>query len=202
MSSPTSGAYPFNEQSPCGRNRSRSVAPEGFAAVTDSSQILSAVERGDPGAAEQLWPLVYEELRKLAARQLARETPGQALQATALVHEAYVRLVGQGAARRKNAANRGGGFRRDGLDPDLLHAPAASDDLLALDEALDRLAAAEPEVADLVKLRYFAGLTIPQVAATPGVSRRTADAWWAYARARLLAELSETATAPGKPGKK
>jgi RNA polymerase sigma factor (TIGR02999 family) len=188
--------------------------PGYFAAVTETARILSAIERGDPGATDQLWPVVYEELRRLAARELAREAPGQTLQATALVHEAYVRLTGKGAnqrwtgrrhfflaaakamrnilvenARRKKAVKRGGGLRRGEYDLDSLHAPAESDDVLALDEALDRLAASEPEVADLVKLRYFAGLSVAQAAATLGVAPRTADAWWAYARAWLLDEL-------------
>jgi RNA polymerase sigma factor (TIGR02999 family) len=194
----------------------RSGRAELLAAVTETTRILAAIERGDPDAAGQLFVLVYEELRKLAARELAREAPGQTLQATALVHEAYVHLVGKNArrrwagrrhfftsaanamrrilvdrARRKRALKRGGRARRDDIDPDVLHAPVVSDDLLALDEALDRLTVAEPEVAELVKLRYFAGLSIPQSAATLGVAPRTADAWWAYARAWLLDELRE-----------
>jgi RNA polymerase sigma factor (TIGR02999 family) len=163
-----------------------------------------------------LLPLVYDDLRRLAAQRLAGENPGQTLQPTALIHEAYLRVAGAEApggwdnrghffaaaaeamrrilvenARRKHAAKRGGDLHRHDFDPDQLHAPERSDDLLALDEALDRLAAAEPQVAELVKLRYFAGLTVPQAAATLGVSPRTADAWWAYARAWLLAELSD-----------
>jgi RNA polymerase sigma factor (TIGR02999 family) len=184
--------------------------------VTEVSRILQALEQGDRHAADRLWTLVYAELRQLAARRLACETPGQSLQATALVNEAYLRLFGDGAgqrwegrghffgaaaeamrrilvenARRKRAAKRGGRGRRLDLDADQLHAPAESEDLLALDEALDQLAAAEPQVAELVKLRYFAGLSVPQAAATLGVSPRTADAWWAYGRAWLLGALEE-----------
>jgi RNA polymerase sigma factor (TIGR02999 family) len=184
--------------------------------LTGISRLLSAIEQGDPHAAGQLWALVYDELRRLAASKLAHEAPGQTLQATALVHEAYLRLVddptrrwaGTGHffaaaanamqrilidnARRKRAAKRGGHFQRHDLDPDQIPVSAsASGDLLALDEALNRLAAAEPQVAELVKLRYFAGLSIPEAAATLGVSSRTADAWWAYARAWLLAELQD-----------
>jgi RNA polymerase sigma factor (TIGR02999 family) len=180
------------------------------------SRLVQAIEQGDPQAAAQLLPLVYDELRRLAAAQLAREAPGQTLDATALVHEAYVRLVGQadqasfanrrhffGAAaqamrrilvenaRRKRTAKRGGHLKRRILDADKLHAAAVSEDLLALEEALAKLAAAEPQVAELVQLRYFAGLSIPQVAEVLGVSPRTADAWWAYARAWLLAELQD-----------
>lgn len=188
--------------------------------MNEATQILAAIERGDPGADEQLWPLVYDELRKLAARELAGEAPGQTLQATALVHEAYVRLVGKSEnqhwagrrhfflaaaramrhilvenARRKKSIKRGGHMEREFIDPDLCTAPEISEDICALDEALERLTAAEPEVAELVKLRYFAGLSIPQVAATLGIAPRTADAWWAYARAWLLSELRGTDTA-------
>ena len=184
--------------------------------MSDVTHILNAIDSGDPQAAEQLLPLVYEELRTLAARWLAHEAPGQTLQPTALVHEAYLRLVGDGAdrhwqgrrhffaaaaeamrrilvenARRKHRAKRGGHWRRHDLDPDQFHASAESDDLLALHEAMDRLAAAEPRVAELVTLRYFAGLSLPQAAATLGISPRTADRWWAYARAWLLGEVED-----------
>jgi RNA polymerase sigma factor (TIGR02999 family) len=186
--------------------------------MSDVSRILNAIDSGDAKTARQLLPLVYEELRKLAGQWLAHERPGQTLQPTALVHEAYVRLVDDVAernwngkrhffaaaaeamrrilienARRKCAAKRGGGCQRQDLDPDQFHATAESDDLLALQEALDRLTAADPQVAELVTLRYFAGLSLPQAAATLGISLRSAERWWAYARAWLLSELREEA---------
>jgi RNA polymerase sigma factor (TIGR02999 family) len=176
--------------------------------------ILKAIEQGRPLAAERLLPLVYDELRRLAAQKLAREKPGQTLTSTALVHEAYLRMVGQGDearwksrshfyfaaaeamrrilienARRKGRHRRGGGLVRRELDTETLAAPVALEDLLAVNDALDRLAASQPQVVELVKLRYFAGLTIKQAADVLGVSSRTADSWWAYARAWLLAEL-------------
>jgi RNA polymerase sigma factor (TIGR02999 family) len=182
--------------------------------MSDLTRILNAIDSGDLQTGEQLLPLVYEELHTLAARRLAHEAPGQTLQPTALVHEAYLRLIGDGAdihwqgrrhffaaaaeamrrilvenARRKHRAKRGGHWRRHDLDPDQFYAAAESDDLLALHEAMDRLAAAEPQVAALVQLRYFAGQSLPQAAATLGISPRTADRWWAYARAWLLGEL-------------
>jgi RNA polymerase sigma factor (TIGR02999 family) len=178
--------------------------------------LVQAIEQGDPHAAKELLPLVYDELRRLAAAQLGHEAPGQTLDATALVHEAYVRLVGEATqvdfanrrhffaaaaqamrrilvenARRKRAAKRGGHLKREVLDPDQVPAAAVSEDILALEEALAKLAAAEPQVAELVQLRYFAGLSIPQVADVLSVSPRTADTWWAYARAWLLAELRD-----------
>jgi RNA polymerase sigma factor (TIGR02999 family) len=173
-----------------------------------------ADEQGDPQAAEKLLPLVYDELRKLAAAKLAQEKPGQTLQATALVHEAYLRLVGgennqpwdgQGhffnaAAesmrrilverfRRKQAAKCGGGRQQIPLDEAELIAPALDHDLLALDEALNRLAQADPAVANLVKLRYFAGMTIKEAAGLLGVSSRTANEYWSYAKAWLVHEI-------------
>jgi RNA polymerase sigma factor (TIGR02999 family) len=179
--------------------------------VTDVTRILNAIEAGDAQAANQLFPLVYDELRRLASAQMAREKPGQTLDATALVHEAYLRLVGDqqfngrghffGAAaeamrrilveraRRRKTEKRGGNWKRADVNPEQLVAATASEDLLALDAALNRLTATEPQVAELVKLRHFAGLTIPQAAAALGVAPRTADAWWAYARAWLLGEL-------------
>jgi RNA polymerase sigma factor (TIGR02999 family) len=184
--------------------------------MTDVTRILLDIEQGDTKAAEQLLPLVYDELRKLAAQKLAQEKPGQTLQATALVHEAYVRLVDQETAprwdsrghffaaaaeamrrilvenaRRKRGLKYGGDRRRQALDPDCIAAPEAADDLLSLDEALTELAATEPQVAELVKLRYFAGLTIPQAAAQLQISPRTADAWWSYAKAWFQAALQE-----------
>jgi RNA polymerase sigma factor (TIGR02999 family) len=187
-----------------------------FSRMNDVTRILSAIEHGDPTAAEQLLPLVYDELRQLAAQRLAQEKPGQTLQATALVHEAYLRLVGGDPgqpwdnrghffaaaaeamrrilvenARRKGSLKHGGDRRRQPLDPDRVVAPEAADDLLALDEALTRLAQTEPKVAELVKLRYFTGLTIPQAAAQLQISPRTADAWWSYAKAWFQAALHE-----------
>jgi RNA polymerase sigma factor (TIGR02999 family) len=182
--------------------------------MSEVTRILSAIEHGDSSAAEQLLPLVYDELRKLAVQKLSREKPGQTLQATALVHEAYLRLVdvveaqhwdsrghffaaaAEGMrrilvenARRKRSHKHGGDRRRQPLDPDAVAVPAAADDLLALDEALTRLAVTEPKVAELIKLRYFAGLTIPQAAAHLQISPRTAVAWWAYAKAWFQAAL-------------
>jgi RNA polymerase sigma factor (TIGR02999 family) len=179
--------------------------------MTDVTRILSAIEQGDPRAAEQLLPLVYDELRTLAAQRLAREKPGQTLQATALVHEAYLRLVdtdkAQGwnsrghffaaaaesmrrilveNARRKQCKKRGGDRFR--LDLDQLGAATSDrlEDVLDIDAALVELTIADPQAAELVKLRYFAGLSIPEAAAALGVSARTADSLWAYARAWLL----------------
>ena len=184
--------------------------------MSELTRILAAVEDGDPTAAAQLLPLVYDVLRELAAQKLAQEKPGQTLQATALVHEAYLRLLGPDPtqpwdsrghffaaaaeamrrilvenARRKRGLKHGGGRQRQPLDPDGISAPEAADDLLALDEALTRLAAAEPNVAELVKLRYFAGLTVPQAAAQLQISPRTADAWWSYAKAWFQAALQD-----------
>jgi RNA polymerase sigma factor (TIGR02999 family) len=182
--------------------------------MTDVTRILSQIESGDPSAAEQLLPLVYDELRKLAAAKLAQEKPGQTLQATALVHDAYIRLVdvekaqhwdSRGhffaaaaeamrrilvdSARRKGSRKHGGGLVRRDLDDGAIVAPQSGDDVLVLNEALDRLAAADSQAADLVKLRYFAGLTSEQAAHALGVSVRTADRIWAYARSFLLREI-------------
>ncbi len=182
--------------------------------MSDVTQILSAIEQGDPHAAEQLLPLVYEELRKLAAQRLAQEKPGQTLEATALVHEAYLRLVdveqaqhwgSKGhffaaaaeamrrilveAARRKDSLKRGAGRRRQPLDEARLVASRAEDDILAVDDALGRLAARDAKAAVLVKLRFFGGLTSEQAAHALGVSPRTAARMWRYARAFLLKDL-------------
>jgi RNA polymerase sigma factor (TIGR02999 family) len=178
--------------------------------MSDVTQILSAAAQGDPHAASQLLPLVYDELRQLAAHQLAQETPGQTLDATALVHEAYLRLVGPGdgprwegrghffaaaaeamrhilvdRARRKRSQKRGGGRERVALDEALLAAAVDCDEVLAVDEALAGLAAADAQAAELVKLRYFVGLSIPAAAEVLRISPRSADRLWAYARAWL-----------------
>ena len=183
--------------------------------MTDVTRILSAIEQGDPHAAELLLPLVYDELRKLAAQKLAQEKSGQTLQATALVHEAYLRLVGKGdeqpwngrghffaaaaeamrrilveRARRKRRSKHGGDRRRIELD-EALPGAAPREDLLALDEALTRLAAQEPVKAELVKLRYFAGLSLEEAAACLDISPATAKRYWAVARAWLFAALSD-----------
>jgi RNA polymerase sigma factor (TIGR02999 family) len=182
--------------------------------MSDVTHILSQMESGDPAAAEQLLPLVYEELRKLAAARLAAEPSGNTLQATALVHEAYLRLVGSanGAswdhrghffaaaaeamrrilvdrARRKAAARHGGDRARVELEPDLAAAPEVQEDLIALDDALNRLAVEYPVQAELVKLRYFGGLTLPQAAAALQLAERTAGRHWAFARAWLRREV-------------
>jgi RNA polymerase sigma factor (sigma-70 family) len=206
--------------------------------MSDVTQILARIESGDPAAADQLLPLVYDELRKLAAAKLAQEKPGQTLQATALVHEAYLRLAGQSdgekerqsdgekeqvslpsvapslrpsvpafssrshflataatamrqilidSARRRQTAKRGGELRRQPLEE--IAAPESDEELLALDEALKRLAVTEPEKARLVELRYFAGMTGEEAALALGISPSTADRHWAYARAWLQSQV-------------
>jgi RNA polymerase sigma factor (TIGR02999 family) len=182
--------------------------------MKEVTRILSAIEQGDPHAAAQLLPLVYEELRKLAAQKLSQEKPGQTLQATALVHEAYLRLVGQtgeqkwdnrghffaaaaGAmrrilvenARRRQTHKHGGDRQRRDLDAQALVAREPNLDLLALDAALYRLAEQDPLKAKLVELRYFAGLTGDQAAAALGMSASSADRLWVYTRAWLRREL-------------
>ncbi len=184
--------------------------------MSEITRILNAVEQGDPRAADRLLPLVYEELRRLAAQRLVQEAPGQTLQATALVHEAYLRLVGGDEepswngrahffaaaaeamrrilvekARRRKRVRHGGGRRRIDLDEGCALVRPPSDDLLAIDEALTRLAALNPVRAELVKLRFFAGLTMPEAAEVLGVSLATAERYWTFARTWLYAELSE-----------
>ena len=184
--------------------------------MTDVERILSEIEAGDPQAAGRLLPLVYDELRKLAAQKLAHEKPGHSFQATALVHEAYLRLVegkrdqewsGRGhffaaaaeamrrilveRARRHSRLKHGGDRERVDLDSDCLVSNAASDQILALDEALARLAEIEPAKAELVKLRYFAGLTMPEAACVLEVSLATAERYWTFAKAWLYAELAD-----------
>ncbi|MEX2140420.1 MAG: ECF-type sigma factor [Pirellulales bacterium] len=184
--------------------------------MSDVTRILLAIDQGDSNAAEQLLPLVYAELRKLAAQKLAQEKPGHTLQATALVHEAYLRLVDTDrvqkwdsrghffaaaaeamrrilieSARRKACPKHGGGRTRVDLDEGACMVDSSADDLLALDEALARLSAEEPVKGELVKLRYFAGLTIPEAAEVLGISVATAERYWTYARVRLYCELND-----------
>jgi RNA polymerase sigma factor (TIGR02999 family) len=182
--------------------------------MSDVTRILSGIERGDPHAAEQLLPLVYDELRKLAAQKLAHEAPGQTLQATALVHEAYLRLVDVDQAqhwnsrghffaaaaeamrrilvdnaRRKRSRKRGGDLMRQDLDGLEIATPEGPEDLVALDEALNKLAATDKTAAELVHLRFFAGLPLAEAAQILGIAPRTADRLWAYARAWLHQQI-------------
>jgi len=185
--------------------------------MSDVTRILNAIEQGDARAADKLLPLVYEELRLLAAQKLSQEKPGQTLQATALVHEAYIRLVGEEAqnwqsrshffraaaeamrrilidnARRKKSRKYGGERRRIGLDEAALNDNDdwSADDLIALDEALAKLSEKDKTKSELVKLRYFAGLTIEQTAEVLGVSVATAKRYWAYARAWLIRQIGQ-----------
>jgi RNA polymerase sigma factor (TIGR02999 family) len=187
-----------------------------LAVMDDVTQILSRIESGDPTAAEQLLPLVYDELRKLAGAKLSHEKPGQTLQATALVHDAYIRLVDVEkaqhwdsrrhffaaaaeamrrilveSARRKARVKHGGGHHRVDLVEVATFTDGPEDELVALDDVLARLAALEPEKAELVKLRYFGGFSIDEAADLLHISRTTAKRYWAYARAWLLAELAD-----------
>jgi RNA polymerase sigma factor (TIGR02999 family) len=184
--------------------------------MSEVTRILTAIDEGDSRAAERLLPLVYDELRKLAAQKLAQERPGQTLEATGLVHEAYIRLVdvekaqhwnSRGhffaaaaeamrrmlveSARRKKQPRRGGGRRRVALDDMPVEVNQVSDDLLALNDALDRLVEFDPTAAAVVKLRYFAGLSMPQVAESLGLSLRTVERHWTYARTWLHRELAK-----------
>ena len=182
--------------------------------MSDVTRILSQINDGDPSAAEQLLPLVYDELRKLAAVRLSQEKPGQTLQATALVHEAYIRLVDTeraqrwdnrghffgaaaeamrrilvASAKRKRRPKHGGDRMRVDLESACPVEPSPSDQLLALDEALTRLALEDPRKAQLVTLRYFAGMTVAEAAAALGISRPTADRYWTYAKTWLYCEM-------------
>lgn len=182
--------------------------------MSEVTRILSAIEQGDPSAAEQLLPLVYDELRKLAAQKLAQEKPGQTLQPTALVHEAYLRLVGSGQephwnsrghffaaaaeamrrilinrARDRGRLKRGGGWQRLDLDHLAVADGASEEETIAIDEALERLEQHNKPCADLVKLRFFAGLTMEEAAAALGIAPRTAHRNWAFARAWLYDAL-------------
>ena len=187
--------------------------------MAEVTQILMAIERGEPRAAEELLPLVYDELRRLAAAKLGQEKPGQTLQATALVHEAWLRLAGTDQegrqpkwdgrqhffaaaaeamrrilvenARRKARVRHGGGLERVDFDKAELAQTMPSDELLALDEALNGLAEVDAQAAELVKLRFFVGLPQPQAAELLGLSNRTAERTWAYARAWLLRAMEE-----------
>jgi len=185
--------------------------------MSDVTHILSQIDAGDPSAAEQLLPLVYDELRKLAAAKLVQEQPGQTLQATALVHEAYLRLTSGRAqkswdgrrhffgaaaeamrrilidqARRKRSGKHGGELERIELDETLLAGDGPRHDWLELDELVEQLAAADPQAGELVKLRFFAGLTGDQAADVLGISPRSADLTWSYARAWLFERLRRT----------
>jgi RNA polymerase sigma factor (TIGR02999 family) len=182
--------------------------------MSDVTRVLSAIEQGDPQAAERLLPLVYEELRRMAVQRMAQERPGQTLQATALVHEAYIRLVDAekvqhwnsrghffvaaaeamrriliNRARDGKRLKRGGARHRIDLDRIEIALSTSTDELLVLDEAMERLAAQYPECAALVKLRFFAGLSLGEAATAFGISRRTADRNWAFARAWLHQQL-------------
>ena len=183
--------------------------------MDDATRLVNACAEGDPHAADELLPLVYDELRRLAAQKLAQESAGQTLDATALVHEAYLRLVGDSRdtwdnrrhffaaaaeamrrilverARRKRRARHGGGKRRIDLEETCSVVWPPSQDLVAFDEALTRLAALNPARAEVVKLRFFAGLTMPEVAQALGISLPTAERYWAYARTWLYAELTD-----------
>ena len=182
--------------------------------MSEVTRILTAIEQGNPQASEELLPLVYYELRRLAAHKMSTEPPGHTLQPTALVHEAWLKLVDSpahswqtrahifgaaaeamrriliGRARRNQTHRRGAGAAHIDVDEIEIAGPASDDQLLALNEALDRFAMLEPQQAELVKLRYFVGLTIDETAEVLGVSEATAKRWWAYARAWLFKEVS------------
>ena len=190
--------------------------------MSDVTQILQAIEHGDAGAANELLPLVYQELRRLAAHKMTSEAPGHTLQPTALVHEAYLRLVGPSqaqqwdgrghffaaaaeamrrilveAARRKKRLKHGGEMQRVDMDDAELALPLPDDELLALDEALNRLATVDARAAEVVKLCFFIGLTQEQAAKELGVSLATAERLWSFARAWLFREMQRTRAGPG-----
>ena len=185
--------------------------------MSEVTRLLEAIERGDSAAAQDLLPLVYDELRRLAACKMAHEPPGQTLQPTALVHEAWLRLAGGESAqrwqnrahffaaaaeamrrilidnaRRKHALRHGGGQERVSVETAEIAAPGSDDELLEVHEALERFAQMDPAKAELVKLRYFVGLTIPEAAQVLGISDPTAKRWWAYARAWLYREIKRS----------
>jgi RNA polymerase sigma factor (TIGR02999 family) len=181
--------------------------------MSEVTVILDAIQKGDPKAPEELLPLVYDELRKLAAFKLAQQPPDQTLQPTALVHEVYLRLLGQeqrswqdrkhffsaaaeamrhvlvDRARRKTTSRHGGGWRRLDLDDAVIAAGTSDENILLVNEALEKFTAHDPTSAELVKLRFFSGLTFPQAAEVMGISERTAQRYWAYARAWLFREI-------------
>ncbi len=189
--------------------------------MSQVTQLLRAIDRGEAKTADELLPLLYDELRKLAASKMAREAPGHTLQATALVHEAWIKLVGDEAprfndrahffgaaaeamrrilidrARRKAAQRHGGGQQRVDVDDVEIAAPAQDDELLAVNEALEKFAGVDAKKAELVKLRFFAGLTLQEAAGVLGISEPTAKRWWAYARAWLFEEC-KTSALPSK----
>jgi len=183
--------------------------------MSDVTRILTAIEQGDAEEADKLLPLVYEELRRLAAQKMSRESPGQTLQATALVHEAYIRLVGSEAqnwsgrtnffsaaaeamrrilidnARRKQRLKRGGAQQKISFEDVEPAVAEPAEDIVALDDALEKLALEDPAKANLVKLRYFAGMTVQQAAEILGISQATAERYWSYARVWLLYEIKK-----------
>lgn len=184
--------------------------------MTDVTRILNAIEQGDPRATEELLPLIYEELRLLAAQKMAHEPPGQTLQATALVHEAYIRLVNVEAqnwdsrghffaaaaeamrrilvdkARRKQSKRQGGNHKKIDMNDSFSAIEEPKDDILAVNEALDKLAKEDSKLAEVIKLRYFGGLTLDQIAGIMGIGRRTVDRYWALGRAWLYQEITQT----------
>jgi len=188
--------------------------------ISNITHVLQAIDRGDPTAADELLPLVYGELRKLAAKKMAKETPGQTLQPTALVHEAWLRVAGHenqrwdgrghffaaaaeamrriliDKARRKRTVRHGGGQHRVELEDSAIASPTDEDQLLAVNDALDKLAARNKFEAELVKLRYFVGMTLEESAKVLGISARTADNYWAHARAWLFDELKANGSLP------